>query len=922
MVCASTIALFASAPVLAQQEAPVPGGEDSSQNADPVAAAPRAEGAQADSVPDIVVTGTSIRGVAPVGSSLIAVGRSDIEQSPASTTARLLLETPQITNTGVTDSSRNGNGGASNISYGSSINLRGIGPYATLTLLNGRRAVGQSPNAATPDPSTIPTIALERVEIIADGASAIYGSDAVAGVANLIFRRRYEGLQAQFRQGFGDHYNEAQISAFGGHGWSSGRFTLSFQHAYRSRLNGVDRDFFSADLTGQGGGDYRVPLCNPGNILIGDTSYAIPAGGATPTNLVAGTTNMCNPYKQQDILPQQEENSGTFTFDQDITDKIHLFADGYVARRDGSRYSAAPNQAITVPSSNAFFVSPLGATLPACKASAGAPAGSTCETVNYDFAEAFGGPAYTTFYSFSWEGSAGLNIDLPAGFELTGYGTIGRNHDHVLSHGTNLDSAALTAALASSDPATAFNPFGTGPNSGAVTDALFNNYTTTNGVTNMHAAEVKVDGPLFKLPGGDARIAIGGDYYQVHTLTGQVKGPLDNQTGNLADLRRHVWSTYGELFIPIFGEGNALPGLQKLDLDLAGRIDWYSDVGSTKNPKIGINWSPVRHVTVHGSYGTSFRAPLLTQIVSGGGPQLYFQNYYDPTANGGQGGVIQGIAVNSGVGNTVPKPETARTYSLGVDFTPSSPRGATFSLNYFDLVYKGQIVGYLSNLNVLRQESLFAPIILRGQAARDRIAELVAMGLPVNRGTVENALTTDVFVNGASMNQGTTIARGLDFTAVMPFDLGRAGNLRVGVKGTRYLAYKVAFTPGGEVVSELNNIDYPLRWRGRGSVNWTLDGIDAAVFVNYQNGFDNPNSETAPHVAANTTVDLSLSYSFGDNYTDGRKNLKLGLDVTNLFDRDPPFVDIAPGNNGGGGFDPQTSSPIGRVVYLSLSKSF
>src|SRR5205085_2404508 len=114
----------------------------------------------------------------------------------------------------------------------------------------------------------------------------------------------------------------------------------AFQHTYRTSLNGQDRDFYRSDLTAQGGSDYRVNLCNPGNIVANGVSYAIPAGGASRTNLVAGTSNKCDNVKFTDILPQQEINGGTITFDQDITDGIRFFADGYASRRDGFRRSA------------------------------------------------------------------------------------------------------------------------------------------------------------------------------------------------------------------------------------------------------------------------------------------------------------------------------------------------------------------------------------------------------------------------------------------------------------------------------------------------------------------------------------------------------------------------------------------------------
>ena len=883
----------------------------------PEAAAPAAGD---DTNADIVVTGTSIRGVAPVGSSLIAVGRSEIDQSAATSVTRILQETPQVLNYGISDSSRNGAGGAGNIAYGTSVNIRGVGPYATLALVNGRRAVPQGTNGASIDPSALPTIALERVEIVADGASAIYGSDAVAGVANLILRRNYQGAEISAQHGIGADYHETQLSAIAGTKWATGQLTASFQHTYRTALSGLDRDFYQSDLTSRGGSDYRVSLCAPGNIVAGGASYAIPATGATATNLVRGTTNRCDNVKFTDILPQQEVNGGALTFDQKLADGINFYVDAYANRRNAFRRSAVVAQSLTVPSSNAFFVAPAGVTLPACAASVGAPAGSRCETVQYSFRNDFGPNALATVRSDTWQATAGVTADLFGDFRLDVYGTAGYNHDHVYSIGTNTNAAALAAALASSNPLTAFNPFGTSVNNPEIVSAIFNNVTDTDGRSRLRAAEAQIDGSLFTLPAGAMRIAVGAEYYQLKLRTGQIRGPIGAQTGTDQRLSRDVKSAYVELFVPLVAEGNDIPFIHSLDLDLAGRIDDYSDVGSTKNPKIGINWRPVRSVKLHGSYGESFRAPLLTQIVSSGGSQLYIQNYFDPTANNGAGATVQGVAL-SGNGLNL-RPETARTWSAGIDFTPDVLPGALASLNYFDLVYKGQIAGYLSNLNVLRQESLYSSIIQRGAAAQTRIAELVGSGLFVNGGSTTAALAAPVFIDGRGANLGTTITRGLDFAVQVPIRTADAGDFRASLRGTRFFTYKVAITPGGRVIDQLNNLDYPLKLRMRGQLGWNKAGFDASIVGNYQNGYNNTLFTPAQRIKSYTTVDLRFTYDLERTGIPGTEGVRIGLDATNVFDRQPPFVDIAPTNNGGGGFDPQASNPIGRLVSFSIAKRF
>ena len=892
--------------------------------ASPAFAQTRSQGAQAANTADtedasadadIVVTGTSLRGEPPVGSSLIQVGRAEIDASVATTTTQLIREVPQIFNFGVTDSARNQSGGAGNIVYGNSINIRGLGPFATLTLINGRRPVGQGTLGASVDPGNIPAIALERIEIIADGASAVYGSDAVAGVANLIMRRKYDGLGADVQYGWGDSYREFTANAILGKEWSTGSFTIAGQHSHHTALSGLDRDFYASDLRPLGGNDYRVTQCNPGNMQFAiagvTTNFAIPAGGATPANLVAGTTNRCDNAKVTDIVPEQEINSASLTFDQELGDNAKLFIDALWARRDGFRRSAVVTQNLVVPSTNPFFVIPTGTTPPLCPASVtGVPAGTRCETIQYSFAGVYGASAPTRIRSQVFQISGGVDLALSDSWHMTTYVTAGNNHDHAASVGNAVDAANLAAALRATDPALAFNPYGTtGGNSAAVLAGIFDNLTDTEGKTRFADAGVKFDGSLFTLPGGEVKLAFGAEINHFQLRTGQIRGRAGLQTGTDQLLSRTVKSAFAELLVPL---------MTGLDVDAAVRVDDYSDVGSTTNPKFGLNWSPVPDLKLHASYGTSFRAPLLTNLVSAGGSNLFIQNYFDPTANSGAGATVQGVAVSGG--NLDLKPETAKTWSLGLEYNPSSMPGAQLSLNYFDLTYEGQVVSYLSNLNVLRQEALFAPVILRGAAAQAMIASLIP-GRVINGGSLAQAQAAQVFVEGRPRNQGTTIARGLDFGVSVPFDLGSAGNLRLSLRGSRFFTYKIAFTQGGAITEQLNNIDYILKFRGRAALQYETGAFNFNLFANYTNAYNNNLSALAPIIKANTTFDLSASYDFGESLGLA-KRFQLGVNVLNLFDRNPPFADVAPTNNGGGGFDPTVASALGRVVSVSLRTKF
>ncbi len=877
---------------------------------------------------EVVVTGTNIRGIAPTGSAVIALGREDIENSAGVTTSAILQETPQIMNFGITESSRSGNGGAGNITFGTSVNIRGISPFATLTLLNGHRIPPNGTTGAAPDPNVIPTIALERVEIVADGASAIYGSDAIAGVANLILRRKVDGFDVNVRYGVADNYDDRQIGAIFGTdwnaGWGTGRVMLAFENGYHSALHGPDRDFFQSDLRANGGSDNRVTQCNPGNVVITPTggaaiTYPIPAGAVTPATLVPGAANRCDNIKNLDLIPEQDHNTFAATLDHEFNDTFSVFGEGYFARRDYVRTVPSPALNLTVPNTNAFYVRP-----------ATAPAG-TSETVQYSFAKDYG----ATNSRFQSEGFAetyhvlgGVDIKLPHDWRVEALVSYGRDKEE--NNGTaNLNTTLLNAALASSNPATAFNPFGTSVNSQALLDSFTDQISVAPGRSIQRNFEIKADGRLFTLPGGDVGLAVGAGELYLSLLGGQITGSVSAPRPLEVFSDRTVKSMYAELAIPVVGEGNAIPGIRSLDLSVAGRSEDYSDFGKTSHPKYGINWSPIDSLMMHGSYGTSFRAPGLSQLRSIAAPGIFLQNYSDPTANGGAGGIVQGAAINGG--NTALGPETATTWSVGAEWTAPFNPGLTLSINYFDIDYEDQVISYLSNLSILQNPTAYSSVYQRRPTDPAGSAAFTAMlqgyineGRTINGGSAANVLATNVFVDGRPYNQAITLARGYDFDVRYKLVTDNLGTFGFGLAGTYFTEYFTAATATAPSLDVLNHINYPLQFRGRFTVNWANGtGWNAGANVNYTNGYTNDLANPVQEVNAYTTLDMRVGYDFKDNTSFGLlKNFRIGLDVSNAFDSDPPFVNIAPSTNGGGGFDPNAASPVGRLIALSIGKRF
>ena len=901
---ASVLALAGTA---AAQDTPVPAGQGTVTPAEQAESptAPAADGTIGpapitEPSADVVVTGSRIRAVAPVGSSVVALGREDIAASGQVTIDRAIRELPQVFNLGVSEGSRGQTGGAGNIVYGNSVNLRGIGPNATLIIVDGHRVVN---NGRSTDPSVLPTLGVERVEVVADGASAIYGSDAVAGVVNLIPRRNLNGVEAFARGGVSDDgaYHEYSLGVAVGKRFDRGQVMLAFEHVERSNLNGDDRSFFRSNQSGSGGGDYSSLRCSPGTIRTtatgATTSYAIPAAGvtqATAGSLVPGSANRCDDLQGQDLIPRQSYNSvnGTFTFE--VTDWLSVFADGFFSRRNYERFPAYANASLSVPSTNAFFVRPAGFT-------------GTSYLLDYNFRNDVPRNRQSG-YGQSWQVTPGVRVKLPADWEFEALVGVGRTKD-TSSTFLGVGNAALNAALASSNPATAFDPYGLYRTSPATLAGIFNQISVdpTNG--RFTGYEARLNGGLFALPGGDVKVALGYEGQEFTSELGTARGaPTTQVVFRVFD--RRVDSAYAEVLVPLFGSANATAGFERLDLTAAVRYDRYSDVGETTNPKFGASWSPLRGVTLRGSYGTSFRAPTIPQIY-GNSNQLFVQNYQSP------GGGAPTVGVARSGGNLDLSPETAETWSVGADLE-LVPR-LHLSATYFSVDYKNQVIALLSDLAVLTRLSQFngTGLIVQGPAAGTQVAALIAQGLAV-AGALPggNPLNVGLFVDGRSQNLGRSITRGIDFQANYTVLTDNAGTFGINLSGTYLTEFRTAQTPSAPIISQLNQIFQPLKFKARASLNWDSGPFGILARVQHLGGYENIAVTPRQQVASYSPVDLNLTWKIGDSATP----FTFGIEMRNVFDTKPPYVNLAPSANGSGGYDATTTDPIGRLFAVSVRK--
>jgi iron complex outermembrane receptor protein len=838
--------------------------------------------ADAEEPAEVVITGSSIRGIPPTGSGLISVTREDAKLIGAASTPELLATVPQLNS--FNTAPRVSNNGLGSFAPG----LRGLPTAATLPLMNGHRLISGSTQQTNPDYPFIPELAIERVEIVADGASAIYGSEAVAGVVNFITRRRIKGVEAIVRYGIADDYNAFNAGLAFGHDWGSGSFVAAYQYQDNSNITGADRSYRSLDFRAAGGIDTRSAVCPDANVnLFAGTIYAAPS--------LAPGLNTCDPRGPVDLLPQNRTHSAFVSARQDLSDGVTLWADFLYSDRRDVVQAALPGQTfVLITAANPFFRAPPGT-------------GSVFGYFDFRPDRLVGADHFDqTFRVRSGNATAGVDIDLPGNFKASVYGSFNFSRNDTFQPGIN--TTALTAAAAGTTTATALDPFGYGT-SPAVRAAILDNPTTFDNRQRTRIGAVKIDGPLADLPGGELKIAVGAEYRrETYRQRGQSGG-----VGFPEDLERNVKSLYGELFVPIFGEGNATAGMYSLALSLSGRFDDYSDFGSTSNPKIGLTWEPVEGINLRGSYGRSFRAPGLRDLGSTVGSYYSAAALVDAFgARDPSRGAAQVNTILLFGGNRNLTPETARTWSAGIDLRPKAIPNLTASVTFYDIHYDN-VIGTPSGLGALLfSDPTFASRVLRNPTSA-QVSAAIANTVPFFY-TFAAVPTIGNILDLRQGNFGVRETNGIDFDLRYRHDVG-FGTLFGGIAGNYILNYRNQLSPTSAVS---NSLDAGIpRTTLRTTLGFTAGPVTFVNFVNHRSGvtasYATPTGSALYEAEGYTTVDLRLSVRLPDLAF--AKGLELGLQVNDLFDATPPFF---PGTDGIGG----AYNAIGRYAAMSLRTSF
>jgi iron complex outermembrane receptor protein len=956
----------------------------------PSALAAAAQAAPETAVEEVVVTGSSIRGVAAVGSNLVSVGQQEIEAVAAINATQLVQTVPAITNTGSAPQGENAFG-----YYTPTIHsLGGSSSNTTLVMFDGMRMVGGGTQYAQVDPNIIPTTAIQRVEVLADGASSIYGSDAVAGVINFIGRSRFNGVEMNARVGFGDSYRQHDIGIIAGTTWDRGSVFVAATHAKQAAVDAADRPLISAgDYRFKGGRNTNSFNCSPATIRTPRSGNAIYLSPSATTTVAQTADNApCNNSIYGTAIPGTQRDNLMMRASVDVTERLtvsgtmiwnHLYGE-----RNGTPGTLA-NVTVFGPGSgrgdqiNPFFVAP-----------AGDPT-ATQETINwlnlltpnngilkngnetsqfYGVAEYNLGNDWTATWSTGYGRSRSWS-DTEDGFcqpcallALNGTATTSGSTTQTNIGGQNV---IARQSLTTANALDVWNPPGSNRTSPEVLRRIVGSDNRNIHYNKQFQTKLEFQGPLFELPAGQLRMATGGEFLQqmqdAKTIGNGPVGPtVDSASYVLFNLKRHVWSGYAEFAVPVVSPEMGIPLVQSFDLSLSGRIDKYSDVGSTTNPKVAFNWRPINFVKVRGNWATSFVAPPQFAI---GDPNLGYQRV---AAGAGISGRITvpvqffpevrqvpgadcsrvtscdiGLPANQGLSRTFgsglrgAKPQDGETWSIGtdIDFSDFVPGNLQTSFTYWNNKLRGG-QGALNFSQIVNTPSLKDHLVICPSACTpQQIAEFtrVAYGARLNVALPDQVYFLTDTDQGNFLNMDVS---GLDFNINYRIPTDTMGTFRASVSGTWYTKFDQFIGEGGGVYSTLGssgfNTTFPsLSFRSRMGLGWDLGGFSADLWANWTPRYRNYSADSVlpvqtngfgpsgggDPVKADLTFDGTISYEFQDGVLEGSS---VYVNATNILDTDPPFYSGSAGGitTGGGGFNAMVSNPIGRVVSIGFRGRF
>lgn len=753
----------------------------------------------------MVVTGSNIRRldmekVLPV----TVINTEALETRNAFTPVDLLTSLPQVTNVPLNETQTGSSGARGD---NASINLRNIGSGSTLILINGRRLAANPMTQAlthSVNVNHVPTQGIDHIEVLRDGASAIYGSDAVGGVVNYVMRRDFRGTEVKFRYGYpeqgGGQYAQTALTYGQDFAGGRGRFLATFEFLHRDAIYLRDRDFSAS-------ANHSAAAPPPFNVL-GSAFDGITPRGVYPTFRI-GTATASNYFRPVNgvvaltATAPTRANNPEFYFDPnlygmaqprsnrlnslvaleyDLTSRLTVFSDFSYYKSDSVmvRQPLVLNAPVTdklAPMSvdNPFnpygssFYHPTGA--PNADGSlrlTGAPRSVNLVSLTLKDLP----PEKVTTFADVYRATAGLKGKLFSTWtwETAAFYNSVEGRDKALN---DIRESLFQRALMQTTKATAYNPFGYTfkVQGGAVVAdqpyanpaAVVSTFAETFGrgaKSTIASFDARATGRVYTLWSGDIMIAVGGEYrredlkdlrdpFGGENPAGSGLDPLDNDFllhPPRPDVSgdRNVASFYVESVIPLVAAKNHVPLLSTLELTAAARHERYNDFGNTTKPKVGVNWRPVSTVMLRGSYNEGFIAPSL--------PALYTSSRWTAGAGVGSIDLYRNPVTNEGGypqrnyfgGNPKLKAAESKGKSAGLVFDVPLVKGLSLSADYWQV----------NRTNVLGQRSAGQVFISDTALLQAYVKQQLAAGTPIG---------------SINLGSGTTAYKGdPDITRVAP----------------------------------------------------------------------------------------------------------------------------------------------------------
>ena len=813
---------------------------------------------------EVVVTGTRLPSAAKQSSQDVRIyDQERIEQSGQASVADFLATLPEVSLVS-----------PENATQANTVRLRGAIFGSPLVLVNGRRTEPVTGGAAIFgffDLSTIPLSLVERIEVLPSGSSAIYGGDALAGVVNIILRSDFHGAEGGVGYKWANSTDEKLVWVGGG--WKSDSSSVTFMAtaSHRTALMGSDRDITNdPDLRRFGGPNLGTPafgvpatVCSTSGNLPGLNSNcaAVPRGssgvGLTPADFAAtaGTQNTGSFNRYQSLVPEQDHSGIFLSANHRITSDVELFAELLATYYKNQGASTPPFlSSASVPASNAF--NPFGTAVNVSGVVQGAE-GLSRLFLDETFVRPLLGVRWKAG-AWQWEVAA---LDARD------------NGSQVITGQPN--AAALTAALASSDPATALNPFRDGPmGSASLLASIYSNTLVTKFRAESRIVDAFARGPLLQLPAGPLNAVFGAEYESSSFERG-------------FDASRIARALFTELRAPLYAtaDGNG-ERREVLAVQGAVRYDDYSDFGSKTTGQAGFELRPVERLLLRGTYATAFKPPTLFQL---GSPVTSTPFTVNDPKNGGATVAIQDLFG----GNANLHPTTSTSSTLGFVWSPDQVRGLDLSVTRWWSHIEDAIAFPISSQFVVDNESSFP-----GRVIRDSSGQIVA-------------------VDRTFINFGTMQENGVDVAVDWRIKT-QHGTFRPALAGTYITRFDGPSTPGAPSIDRLSRASndgvFAPRWKSTTSLGWTPGPKGSAwVAARYISRYTD---YTPPHEIGNVWYldagfEVALEPAF-DLAKGSLGGMALNVSGTNLNNKLPDWSTFFRG------YDVFNYDLVGRTIFVRL----